>query len=80
MCTSRKYPYLPTESNRNSEGRGVQKKAISKGVGMLTVVFFPVGLSKIGELLVNNSFSVEQAISYFNVYTGFSKQVNYCLH
>ena len=30
---------------------------------MLTVVFFPVGLSKIGELLINNSFSVEQAIS-----------------
>ena len=41
---------------------------------MLTQVFFPGGLSKIGELLTNNSFSVEQAISYFSV-TGVSKQV-----
>ena len=54
---------------------GVQKTAISKGVGKLTVVFFPVGLSKIGELLINNSFSVEQAVSYFTVYTFVSKQV-----
>ena len=35
---------------------------------------FPGGLSKIVELLINNSFSVEQAISYFTV-TGVSKQV-----
>ena len=36
--------------------------------------FFPRGLNKIGELLINNSFSVEQTISYFTV-TGVSKQV-----
>ena len=36
--------------------------------------FFPGGLSKIGQLLINNSFSVQQAISYFIV-TGVSKQV-----
>ena len=48
---------------------------ISKGVGMLTVVFLPVGLSKIGKLLINYSFSVEEAISYFTVYTFASKQV-----
>ena len=54
---------------------GVQKMVISKGVGMLTVVFFPVGLSKIGKLLINYSFSVEEAISYFTVYTFVSKQV-----
>ena len=42
---------------------------------MLTVVSFPVGLSKICDLLINNSFSVEQAISYFTVYTFVSKQV-----
>ena len=42
---------------------------------MLTVVFFPVGLSKIGKLLINYSFSVEEAISYFTVYTFVSKQV-----
>ena len=56
-------------------GGGVQKMVISKGVGMLTVVFFPVGLSKIGKLLINYSFSVEEAISYFTVYTFVSKQV-----
>ena len=33
------------------------------------------GLSKIGELLINSSFSVEQAISYFTV-TNVSKQVS----
>jgi len=66
-------PQRATEILRG--GGGVQKTAISKGVGMLTVVFFPVGLSKIGELLINNSFSVEQAISYFTVYTFVSKQV-----
>ena len=36
--------------------------------------FFRGRLSKIGELFINNSFSVEQAISYFAV-TGVSKQV-----
>ena len=58
--------HFPTEGNGNSEGRGVQKKAISEGCGLLTE-FFSRGLSKIGELLMNNSFSVEQAISYFTV-------------
>ena len=57
---------LPTEGNGNSEGRGIQKKAISEGCGLLTE-FFSRGLSKIGELLMNNSFSVEQAISYLTV-------------
>ena len=36
LCSSRKYPYpslSATEGNGNSEGRGVQKEAISKGVG-----------------------------------------------
>ena len=36
--------------------------------------FFPGDLGKIGELFVNNSFSVEQVISYFAV-TGVSKQI-----
>ena len=36
--------------------------------------FFPEGLGAIGELFINNSFSVEQAINYFAV-TGVSKQV-----
>lgn len=69
---SRTSPQRATEILR---GGGVQKMVISKGVGMLTVVFFPVGLSKIGKLLINYSFSVEEAISYFTVYTFVSKQV-----
>ena len=38
-----------------------------EGGGLLTEVFFPGGLSKIGELLIKNRFSVEQAFSYFTV-------------
>ena len=34
---------------------------------LLTELFFPGGLSKIGELLINKSFSVEQVFSYFSV-------------
>ena len=44
---------------------------------MLTKVFSRIhdlDLGKISELFINNSFSVEQAISYFAV-TGVSKQV-----
>ena len=43
MCSSRKYPaYAPTlstEGNSNSEGRGVQKKSVSKDCGLLTEFF-----------------------------------------
>ena len=55
-------------------GEGVQKEAISEGWGIDYRGFFPGDLGKIGELFINNSFSVEQAISYFAV-TGVSKQV-----
>ena len=65
----------PQRATEILRGGGVQKMVISNGVGMLTVVFFPVGLSKIGKLLINYSFSVEEAISYFTVYTFVSKQV-----
>ena len=65
----------PQRANEILRGGGVQKMVISRGVGMLTVVFLPVGLSKIGKLLINYSFSVEEAISYFTVYTFVSKQV-----
>ena len=47
-----------------TEIRGVQKEAISERVGVVIDVFFPGGLSEIGELLINNS-SVEKAVSYF---------------
>ena len=48
-------------------GGTLQKKVISEGCEQLTEVFFQGGWVKIGELLINNSFSVEQAISYFTV-------------
>ena len=52
------------------------KEAISdvRGSGGLLTEVFPRGLSKIGELLMKNSFSVEQAISYGTV-MGVSKQL-----
>ena len=70
----RKYPFPPpppTGGHRKFEGGGVQKEAISEGVGIAYRGFLPGGLSKIGELLINNSFSVEQAISYFTVWPVF---------
>ena len=67
MCISRNYPYPPSNGNRNSEGigGGVQKEAISEGVGGCYRGLFPGGLSdhEIGKLLINNS-SVEKAVSY----------------
>ena len=47
------------------DGWGVQKEAISEGVGGCYRGLFPGGLSdhEIGELLINNS-SVEKAVSY----------------
>ena len=55
-------------------GGDVEKEAITEGVGGCLQRSFSRGLSKIGELLLNNSFSVEKAyISYFTV-TGVSKQ------
>ena len=76
LCSSRKYPYPTpptpfTKGNGNSEGRGRGQKGgiFPWGRGLLTG-----GLSKIVELVINNSFSVEQAISYFTV-TGVSKPI-----
>ena len=50
---------------RGDGGGGVQKEAISEGVGGCYRGLFPGGLSdhEIGELLINNS-SVEKAVSY----------------
>ena len=69
-------PPPPTEGNGNSEATGGGQKGgnFRGGGGLLTEVFFPGGLGEIGELFINNSFSVEQAINYFAV-TGVSKQV-----
>ena len=69
-------PAPRSEGNGNSEGggEGVQKEAISEGWGIDYRGFFPGDLGNICELFINNSFSVEQAISYFAV-TGVSKRV-----
>ena len=82
MCSSRKYPYPPPPPQRRAteipRRGGVQKETISEGPGgggRCLQRFFPGGLSKIAGLLTNNSFSVEQAISYFTV-TDVSKQVS----
>ena len=72
MHSSRKYP--ATEGNGNFEGRGVPKGGNIRGGGGCLKRFFPGGLNKVGELLMKNSFSVEQAIIYFTV-TVVSKQV-----
>ena len=74
------YPHPRSEGNGNSEAGGGGGKEGPKGGnfrgngGVAYRGFFPGCLSKIGELLINSSFSVEQVISYFAV-TGVSKQV-----
>ena len=64
-----------SEGNGNSEAGGGPKGGnFWGGWGIAYRDFFPGDLSNIGELFINNSFSVEQAIGYFAV-TGVSKQV-----
>ena len=73
----RELPYPPpprSEGNGNSEGGRGPKGGNFRGVGDWLQRFFPGDLGKIGELFINNSFSVEQAISYLAV-TGVSKQL-----
>ena len=48
-------------------GEEAPKEGNFRGVWAAYRGFFPGRLSKIGELLINNSFSVEQTISYFTV-------------
>ena len=76
MCSSRKYPYPPPPKHTHrateiSRGGGIQKEAISDGVGagggVASREFFPGAPSKIDELLKTISCSVEQAISHLTV-------------
>ena len=62
-------------------GEGVQKGGNFRGGGVcLQIIFFPGGLSKIGELLINNSISVEQAFGYFfYCFTVFKTSLIICL-
>ena len=59
---------------RQGGGGGSKRRQFPRGWGIAYWGFFPGGLGEIGELFINNSFSVEQAINYFAV-TGVSKQV-----
>ena len=58
-------PPLEWQQKFRGDGGGVQKEAISEGVGGCYRGLFPGGLSdhEIGKLLINNS-SVEKAVSY----------------
>ena len=64
MYSSKKYP--ATEGNGIPREGGSKRRQYPRGWGLLKEVF-PGGLSKVGELLMKNSFSVEQAIIYFTV-------------
>ena len=57
-----------------SKRRQFLRELGSERVGVAYRGLFPGSLSKIGELIINSSFSVEKAISYFTV-TSVSKQV-----
>ena len=63
LSSSRRYPYPPPPFRRATEiskGRGDLRGGNIRGGGvLLTELFFPGGLSKIGDLLINKSFSVE---------------------
>ena len=45
----------------------LKKRQFPRESGVAYRGLFPEGLSKIGELITTNSFSVEKAISCFNV-------------
>ena len=60
-------PHLPTEDNGNSESSGASKGGNFWVVTDCVQRFYPGGLSKIDQLWINNSLSVEQAISYVTV-------------
>ena len=83
MCSSKKYPSPHPHGGQRKfrGGGGVQKEAISEwegGCNFRVGGFFPGGLSKIGELLINTSFSAEQVFSYFTVTSPPNKYC--CLH
>ena len=82
LCSSLTSPRPPPPHGGQREfrgdkggGGGSKRRQFPRGWGIAySGFFFPGGLGEIGELFINNSFSVEQAINYFAV-TGVSKQV-----
>lgn len=55
-------------SQKKFRGEGLQKKAISEGVGVASRELLPGAPSKIDELLKTNSCSVEQTILLLTVF------------
>ena len=73
---------LPTEGNDNSEGRGVQKVAISDGGGMVFRGLFPAAPSKVGCCFLfcffcfsTNSCLLGHTIRYFTVNRCFKTRI-----
>ena len=52
---------------RGGGAGGSKRRQFSWGVGLFSEVFFQGVWVRFSELLINNSFSVEQAVSYFTV-------------
>ena len=71
----------PTEGNGILRGEGFKKRQFPRWWGVAYRVFsFSGGLGEIGKLFINNSFSVEQAISYFTVIYGcFKTSIIVCI-
>ena len=68
-------PFGGQQEFRGGGGEGSKRRQFLRGGGLITEVFFQgIWVTFMSELFINNSFSVEQAISYFAV-TGVSKQV-----
>ena len=74
MCSRNIHNPSRRETEIPRGGGGCPKRDNFRGDEGLTTEVFSRGLRKIGELLIKQSFCVEQAISYFIV-TGVSKQV-----
>ena len=68
-----------TEGNGNSDVRGSRTRKFPKGRGVASRGFFPGGPSKIGELLINNNFSVELATSYLTLNSCFKTIIIVCI-
>lgn len=62
-----------------SDRRGSKTRKFPKGRGVAFRGFFPGGPSKIGELLINNNFSVELATSYLTLNSCFKTIIIVCI-
>ena len=67
---------MPHEGQQKFQGEGgvSKRRQFPRESGFAYRSLFPGSLSKIGELIINSSFSVEKAVNYSTV-TSVSKQV-----